>query len=33
MITSGDAHSAVITFTSHIRWVLRNMRLASEAAA
>jgi DNA-binding GntR family transcriptional regulator len=32
MITSGDAHSAVITFTSHIRWVLRNMRLASAAA-
>jgi DNA-binding GntR family transcriptional regulator len=28
MILSGDAHSAVITFTSHIRWVLRNMRTA-----
>lgn len=26
MILSGDAHSAVVTFTSHIRWVLRNMR-------
>ena len=31
MIISGDGHSAVITFTSHIRWVLRNMRLASAA--
>jgi DNA-binding GntR family transcriptional regulator len=26
MILSGDAHSSVVTFTSHIRWVLRNMR-------
>ncbi|MBL0923091.1 MAG: GntR family transcriptional regulator [Sphingomonadaceae bacterium] len=25
-ILSGDAHSSVITFSSHIRWVLRNMR-------
>lgn len=25
-ILSGDAHSAVVMFTSHIRWVLRNMR-------
>lgn len=25
-ILSGDAHSAVVTFSSHIRWVLRNMR-------
>ncbi len=25
-ILAGDAHSAVITFTSHIHWVLRNMR-------
>ena len=31
MILSGDAHSAVICFCSHIRWVLRNMRLASNA--
>lgn len=29
-ILSGDAHSAVIMFTSHIRWVLRNMRLDSK---
>lgn len=28
MVLSGDAHSAVVTFTSHIRWVLRNMRAA-----
>lgn len=27
-ILSGDAHSAVISFSSHIRWVLRNMRAA-----
>jgi DNA-binding GntR family transcriptional regulator len=27
-ILSGDAHSAVVMFTSHIRWVLRNMRAA-----
>ncbi len=26
MILSGDAHSAVISFVGHIRWVLRNMR-------
>lgn len=26
MIMSGDAHSSVVTFVSHIRWVLRNMR-------
>lgn len=25
-ILNGDAHSAVVMFTSHIRWVLRNMR-------
>jgi DNA-binding GntR family transcriptional regulator len=25
-ILSGDAHSSVVTFVSHIRWVLRNMR-------
>lgn len=29
LIISGDAHSAVVSFSSHIRWVLRNMRLAS----
>ncbi len=29
LILSGDAHSAVVSFSSHIRWVLRNMRLAS----
>lgn len=29
-ILSGDAHSAVIMFTSHIRWVLRNMRIDNE---
>jgi DNA-binding GntR family transcriptional regulator len=29
LIMSGDAHSAVVSFSSHIRWVLRNMRLAS----
>lgn len=28
-ILSGDAHSAVITFTSHIRWVLKIMRTAA----
>jgi DNA-binding GntR family transcriptional regulator len=27
-ILSGDGHSSVITFSSHIRWVLRNMRQA-----
>lgn len=26
MILAGDAHSSVVTFSSHIRWVLRNMR-------
>ena len=31
MILSGDANSAVISFSSHIRWVLRNMRLATVA--
>ncbi len=25
-ILSGDAHSSVVIFVSHIRWVLRNMR-------
>ncbi|QGN53980.1 GntR family transcriptional regulator [Novosphingobium sp. Gsoil 351] len=25
-ILSGDGHSAVVIFTSHIRWVVRNMR-------
>jgi DNA-binding GntR family transcriptional regulator len=29
-ILSGDAHSSVITFSSHIRWVLRNMRMAGD---
>jgi DNA-binding GntR family transcriptional regulator len=29
MVLSGDAHSAVVSFSSHIHWVLRNMRLAS----
>lgn len=29
MILSGDAHSSVVSFVSHIRWVLRNMRLDS----
>ena len=29
MILSGDAHSSVVSFVSHIRWVLRNMRHAS----
>lgn len=29
MILSGDAHSAVVSFSSHIRWVLRNMRIAN----
>jgi DNA-binding GntR family transcriptional regulator len=28
MILSGDAHSSVVTFVSHIRWVLKNMRSA-----
>jgi DNA-binding GntR family transcriptional regulator len=28
-ILCGDAHSAVVIFTSHIRWVLRNMRAAT----
>lgn len=27
-ILKGDAHSAVVMFASHIRWVLRNMRAA-----
>jgi DNA-binding GntR family transcriptional regulator len=27
MIISGDAHSSVVSFVSHIRWVLRNMRI------
>lgn len=27
-ILAGDAHSSVVMFTSHIRWVLRNMRAA-----
>jgi DNA-binding GntR family transcriptional regulator len=31
MILSGDAHSSVVTFVSHIRWVLRNMRVDSAA--
>jgi DNA-binding GntR family transcriptional regulator len=26
MILSGDAHSSSVSFVSHIRWVLRNMR-------
>ncbi len=26
-ILAGDGHSAVVIFTSHIRWVVRNMRL------
>lgn len=25
-LTSGDGHTSVVMFTSHIRWVLRNMR-------
>jgi DNA-binding GntR family transcriptional regulator len=29
-ILSGDAHSSVITFSSHIRWVLRNMRMSED---
>jgi DNA-binding GntR family transcriptional regulator len=29
LIISEDAHSAVVSFSSHIRWVLRNMRLDS----
>jgi len=32
LIMSGDAHSAVVSFSSHIRWVLRNMRLDSSKA-
>ncbi len=32
MILSGDAHSSVVSFVSHIRWVLRNMREDSAAA-
>lgn len=31
-ILSSDAHSAVIIFTAHIRWVLRNMRLDARVA-
>jgi DNA-binding GntR family transcriptional regulator len=27
MILSGDAHSSVVSFVSHIQWVLRNMRI------
>jgi DNA-binding GntR family transcriptional regulator len=30
-ILNGDAHSAVVMFTSHIRWVLRNMRAEGQA--
>jgi DNA-binding GntR family transcriptional regulator len=30
-IMYGDAHSAVVMFTSHIRWVLRNMRAEGQA--
>ncbi|QMW23072.1 GntR family transcriptional regulator [Sandaracinobacteroides saxicola] len=30
MILSGDAHSSVVTFVSHIRWVLTNMRNSSK---
>jgi DNA-binding GntR family transcriptional regulator len=33
MILSGDAHSAVVTFCSHIRWVLTNMRRAATNSA
>lgn len=29
-ILSGDTHSAVVTFSSHIRWVLRNMRAGQQ---
>lgn len=32
-ILSGDAHSAVIQFTAHIRWVLGFMRAAAAAAS
>jgi DNA-binding GntR family transcriptional regulator len=32
MILSGDAHSSVVTFVSHIRWVLTNMRQAGAAS-
>lgn len=32
-ILNGDAHSAVVMFTSHIRWVLRNMRAAGATLA
>ena len=31
MILSGDAHSSVVSFVSHIRWVLRNMRIDNAA--
>jgi DNA-binding GntR family transcriptional regulator len=31
MILSGDAHSSVVSFVSHIRWVLRNMRIDNTA--
>lgn len=31
MILSGDAHSSVVSFVSHIRWVLRNMRMDNAA--
>jgi DNA-binding GntR family transcriptional regulator len=31
-ILSGDAHSSVISFSSHIRWVLRNMRMDTTAS-
>lgn len=30
-ILGGDAHSSVVMFTAHIRWVLRNMRLDAAA--
>jgi DNA-binding GntR family transcriptional regulator len=29
-ILSGDTHSAVVSFSSHIRWVLRNMRASQQ---
>lgn len=32
-ILSGDSHTAVVHFTSHIRWVLNIMRMAPEAEA
>ena len=31
-IIGGDAHSSVIIFVAHIRWVLRNMRASKETA-